>query len=187
MNEVLIACVGNIFRGDDGFGVEVARRLREKVFPDGVRVIDYGICGIDLTYALLDKCDAAILVDATRQAKAPGTLHVMEPEPGISADCSPEELLFSAHDLDPESVLAAVSAMNGRCRRVVLVGCEPADLGDEFDGKMGLTEPVLAAVEEAVTIIPELVRLLRDGELNKPAGVHSTLVSPHVETGGGDV
>ncbi len=162
MSALLIACVGNIFKGDDAFGVEVARRLAGRQLPPDVDLVDFGIRGIDLTYALLDRYDAAVLVDATRQGGAPGTLYVIEPEPGEAAE---GELALTPHDLDPTKVLRMVSAMNGRCRRIVLVGCEPETFGDELEGKMGLSEPVTAAVDEAVYVIEGVV-----ADLLSPAG-----------------
>ncbi len=80
MTSILVACVGNIFNGDDGFGVEVARRLSQAKLPNGVRVIDFGIRGIDLTYALMDGYDAIILVDAAQRGEAPGVVSIVEPE-----------------------------------------------------------------------------------------------------------
>ena len=84
---VLIACIGNIFLGDDGFGVEVARRLANRrlagrrsagpTLPDDVRVVDFGIRGLDLVYALLDGYETAILVDATPRGGEPGTLYLI--------------------------------------------------------------------------------------------------------------
>ena len=81
MTSILVACVGNIFNGDDAFGVEVARRLSQATLPDGARVIDFGIRGIDLTYALMDGYDAVILVDAAQRGEAPGVVSVVEPDP----------------------------------------------------------------------------------------------------------
>jgi hydrogenase maturation protease len=154
MSPLLIACLGNIFKGDDAFGVAVARRFHGRQLPPGVDVVDFDIRGIDLTYALLDRYDAAVLVDATCQNGAPGTIYVIEPEPGEAAA---EELMLAPHDLDPARVLRMVSAMGGRCRRIVLVGCEPQTLGDELQGEIGLSEPVTAAVEEAVGVIEGVV------------------------------
>jgi hydrogenase maturation protease len=165
MSALLIACVGNIFKGDDAFGVEVARRFAGRELPPGVELVDFGIRGIDLTYALLDRYDAAVLVDATRQGGAPGTLYVIEPEPG---DAAPEELLLAPHELDPTKILRMVTAMNGRCRRIVLVGCEPETFGDELEGKMGLSEPVTAAVDEALGIIEGAVADLLAGPIASP-------------------
>src|ERR1700736_5676334 len=86
---ILIACVGNIFLGDDAFGVEVARRLAYHPLPPGVRVIDFGIRGLDLTYALLDGCEGPILVDAAPRGEAPGTLSVIQPDPIDQASLPP--------------------------------------------------------------------------------------------------
>ena len=158
MRGLLIACVGNIFQGDDAFGVEVARRLSERELPAGVDVVDFGIQGIDLMYALLEQYDTAILVDAIQQGSAPGTVHLIEAEMATITDITSDGL--SPRSLNPNLVLRAVTAVNGRCRRVLVVGCEPAELGDEFDGRMGLSPPVAAAVDEAVVLIEELTKAL---------------------------
>jgi hydrogenase maturation protease len=156
MTRVLVACVGNIFQGDDAFGVEVARRLAARPQPAGVRVVDFGIRGIDLTYALMDGPEAVILVDAAARGHAPGTVTLVEPEAPQPADLAPEDILISGHDLDPAKVLRVVSALGGRCGPIVLVACEPADLGGD-DGAMGLSAPVAAAIEPAVAAVEKLI------------------------------
>jgi hydrogenase maturation protease len=163
VSALLIAGIGNIFKGDDAFGIEVARRLAGRELPPGVDLVDFGIRGIDLTYALLDRYDTAVLVDAISRGGAPGTIYVLEPEPGEAAA---EELLLAPHDLDPARVLRMVNAMDGRCRRIVLVGCEPETLGDEIEGRMGLSAPVTAAVDEALQVIEDVVADL----LARPVG-----------------
>ncbi len=87
---ILVAGIGNIFLGDDGFGVEVIRRLSSREFPAEVRVEDFGIRGYDLAYALLDGPDVTILVDAAARGGAPGTIYVIEPDvTGHSCDGRP--------------------------------------------------------------------------------------------------
>jgi hydrogenase maturation protease len=164
MTCILVAGIGNIFKGDDAFGVEVAQRLARRPLPDGVRVVDFGIRGIDLTYALLDGYDAAILIDAAQRGQPPGTVSIIAPE-APPADAEPPEALFiEPHDLDPAKVLRLVSALGGGCRHILLVACEPADLGDEETGAMGLSPPVTAAVEEAVAAVERLI-----AEMLRPA------------------
>jgi hydrogenase maturation protease len=153
---ILVAGIGNIFLGDDGFGVEVIRRLGAREGPPGVRVTDFGIRGYDLAYALLDGHDFTILVDAVGRGGAPGTLFVIEPDvTGHSA--------MDAHAMNPESVLQLARAMGPVRGRIVLVGCEPATLGGE-EGHMGLSDPVLAAVDEAARLIEDLIAKLLRGE-----------------------
>src|ERR1700734_1751902 len=94
---ILIAGIGNIFLGDDAFGSEVARRLAARPMPDGVKVVDFGIRGFDLTYALLDGSDATILVDATPRGGPPGTLYVIEPDPGEAREPEEADLLIQTH------------------------------------------------------------------------------------------
>jgi hydrogenase maturation protease len=151
---ILVAGIGNIFHGDDGFGVAVAQRLLQMPLPQGVKVVDYGIRGIDLTYALMDSPDAVILVDAAARGLAPGTVSLIEPQG--AADTPLASPILSAHDLDPTKVMQLVWALGGACGSVLLVACEPADLGGE-GGRMGLTSAVEAAVECAVARILDLL------------------------------
>jgi len=151
---ILVACIGNIFQGDDAFGVEVAKVLLPRFrSQQHVRVVDFGIRGLDLTYALMDAPDLTILVDAVSRGGDPGTLYTIEPE--LEATGEPG---MDAHAMGPVQVLRAVKSMGGRFGRVLLVGCEPADLGGE-EGRMGLTAPVSAAVEQAAEIIESLIAM----------------------------
>ena len=163
MTRVLVAGVGNIFMGDDGFGVEVVQRLQTRDLPAGVRVVDFGIRGVDLAYALLDGCEAAVLVDTVRRGGAPGDLYVIEPDDTDDQAPAPEDLMISAHDLDPAKVLRFVRVMGGACRRIRLVACEPLTFGGE-DGAMGLSPPVAAAVATAQGLVEDVVRQLLEAE-----------------------
>jgi hydrogenase maturation protease len=156
VTSILVACVGNIFNGDDAFGVEVARRLVRAKLANGVRVIDFGIRGIDLTYALMDGYDVIILVDAAQRGEAPGTVSIVEPEQVDADNASSEDLSLSPHELDPAKVLRLASVLGGNCRRVLLVACEPLALGGE-EGVMGLSAPVAAAVGVAAEAVEELI------------------------------
>ena len=157
MSPILVAGIGNIFKGDDGFGVAVAQRMAARPVPAGVTVKDFGIRGLDLTYALLDGYAAVILVDTARRGEPPGTVYVIEPEASAIADPQPEDLLLSPHELDPVRVLRLAAALGGQCRRVVLVACEPASFGDDEWGAMELTPPVAAAIDIAVDLVKQVV------------------------------
>ena len=152
--KALIACVGNIFLGDDGFGVEVAQSLSKRKLPEGVSVKDYGIRGFDLAYALLDPWDLVIMVDALPRGEAPGTLYVIEPELNGPASA---DTAINPHGMDPVRVLSLAASMGTISAPVLVVGCEPHDFGDELEGRMGLSSPVQAAVEEASDMILDLV------------------------------
>jgi hydrogenase maturation protease len=158
---ILIAGIGNIFFGDDAFGVEVARRLSQRTLPEGVRVIDFGIRGLDLTYALLDPYDAVILVDALPRGNAPGTLYVLEPEIGDVDDSSVADSMVDPHSLDPLKVLRIARSMGGTIERILLVGCEPVPINHDDDFGIEMSTPVLGAIEEAVCMIETLVHRLR--------------------------
>lgn len=164
MSRVLVAGIGNIFKGDDGFGVAVAERLAKAALPPDVRVVDFGIRGLDLVYALLDGYGAAILVDTVQRGEPPGTVYVIEPEPLPADAAEPAEMPLSPHDMDPQKVLRLASLLGGGCRRIVLVGCEPASFGDEEFGAMELSPPVAAAVAHAAGIVEGLARELMDKE-----------------------
>ncbi len=160
---ILVAGVGNIFLGDDAFGVEVAQRLLRRGLPEGVHVVDFGIRGLDLTYALLDGYEAVVLVDATPRGGRPGTLYVLEPPRGAPAEGA-AGIALEAHDMDPSKVLRLVAALGGRVERLLLVGCEPAAVeADEM--RMEMSAPVRAAVEEAVPLVESLVGRLLRGEV----------------------
>jgi hydrogenase maturation protease len=151
---ILIAGIGNIFFGDDAFGVEVARRLAQHQFPDTVRVVDFGIRGLDLTYALLDPYETVILVDAVPRGGIVGTVYVLEPElrqAGVTG------AVFEPHSMDPVKVLRMARELGSTIPCVLLVGCEPTPLASDDDMQMEMSGPVQAAVDEAITVIECLV------------------------------
>ena len=146
---ILIAGIGNIFLGDDGFGSEVARRLAGKSFPDAVRVVDFGIRGFDLAYALMDG-------HATPRGGAPGTIYTIEPDLSELNGLDMQQMMVEPHSMNPVKVLSMVKTMGGEFKRILIVGCEPQTLGPE-EGQLGLSEPVAAAVDEAVRVVESLV------------------------------
>ncbi len=152
---VLVAGVGNIFLGDDGFGVEVVRRLAGRGLPEGVEVVDFGIRGMDLAYALQDDYDLVVFVDATPRGEKPGTVYLIEPE--IEED---GEVALDTHGMDPVKVMKLSRVLGARPTRTLVVGCEPQVIlsGEDYDDMlMQLSEPVLAAVEEAAKLVESLV------------------------------
>lgn len=157
----LVACLGNIFLSDDGFGVEVARRLARYDLPDGVRVTDYGIRGMHLAYDLAEGFDSTILVDATQRGGQPGTVYLIEPDPaspGAAPDGDTSAMmarmsLLNAHGMQPDLVLSLAGTLGADAGRVLVVGCEPATLEDGI----GLSAPVAAAVDDAVRMVTKLV------------------------------
>lgn len=147
---VLVAGVGNVFFGDDGFGVEVVRRLGAMDLP-GVTVTDYGIRGLHLAYDLLEPVDLLIAIDAAPRGGTPGTLYAIEPDLAEETGAPAE-----AHGMTLGTVLATVCMMGGVLPRVIVVGCEPHDTGEH----MGLSAVVAAALEPAVEMVRSL--LLRE-------------------------
>jgi hydrogenase maturation protease len=161
---VLVAGIGNLFLGDDGFGPEVARRMAAadsgEPVPDGVRVVDYGIRGMHLAYDLLDGVGALVLVDALPGEGPAGTLTVLEVGPDDLGDGE-----FDAHGMDPVAVLASLEAMGGRLPPTYVVGCRPADLSEGI----GLSDPVAQAVGDAVVTVRRLVdEIVRGSDAEVP-------------------
>jgi hydrogenase maturation protease len=154
---ILIAGIGNIFLGDDGFGVRVAQELTQSDFPSTVRVVDFGIRGLDLAYALQDGYEATILIDAFPLVQAPGTVYVVEPDLSEPADAMDQGNSVEPHAMNPMNVLRMVNTKEHPLKRVLLVGCEPATFGGD-EGQMGLSAAVEAAVGEAVKVVEKLVR-----------------------------
>jgi hydrogenase maturation protease len=158
---ILVAGIGNIFLGDDAFGVEVVRRLMNRNLSAEARVVDFGIRGLDLAYALQDNYETTILIDAYPHGQTPGTVSVVEPD--LNEITAAPDNLVEAHSMHPLTVLRMAAAMNGPLNRVLLVGCEPQSLGGD-EGYMGLSEPVEGAVEEAVNATEALIKRLLEGE-----------------------
>jgi hydrogenase maturation protease len=148
---VLVAGVGNIFLGDDGFGVAVAHRLSTVDLPAHVRVVDYGVRGMHLAYDLAGSApDLTIIVDATAQGDPPGTVHVIDLVLSSTVD---DSTLVDAHGMQPDVVLGLVRLLGADPGRVLLVGCEPADLAE----RMGLSPAVENAVDTAAHVVTNLI------------------------------
>jgi len=152
---ILVAGIGNIFLGDDGFGVEVVRRLAGRELPEGVEVVDFGIRGMDLAYALQDDYEAVVFVDATPRREKAGTVYLIEPE--IEED---GEVSLDTHGMDPVKVIKLARALGAKPTCTLVVGCEPQVVvsGEDYDDMlMELSEPVRAAVGEAVRLVESMV------------------------------
>src|SRR5215216_3712214 len=152
---VLVAGIGNVFLGDDGFGVQVVGRLSERELPEGVEVVDFGIRGMDLAYALNEDYDLVVFVDATPRGGKPGTVYLIEPE--IEEDGA---VSLDTHGMDPVKVIRLARALGARPARILVVGCEPQVVinGEDYEEMlMELSDPVRAAVEEAAKLVESLV------------------------------
>jgi hydrogenase maturation protease len=158
---ILVAGVGNIFLGDDAFGVEVVKRLAARQLPESVRIVDFGIRGFDLVYALQDGYETTILVDACPQNQPPGTVSVIEPDLN-APETSGQTAIVETHGMNPMNVIRMAKAMNAPLKRFLVVGCEPETLGGD-EGQMGLSGTVEAALDEAVRVIENLVQRILDG------------------------
>jgi hydrogenase maturation protease len=183
---VLVAGIGNVFLGDDGWGVALAARLAARALPRGVEVVDFGIRGMDLAYAIQDDYDAVVFLDATPRGAPPGTLYLIEPE------LDDIEMTVDAHGMDPAKVLALARTLGDasppRARgdappsrtfgasfpctpgtaslpRTLIVGCEPQTRMSAADEQIlaELSEPVRASLDVAVALVEDLLR-----DLTKP-------------------
>ena len=146
---ILVAGIGNIFLGDDGFGSEVIRRVVGQATASDVHVVDYGIRGMHLAYDLLEEWRALVLVDALPNRGAPGTLHVFE----VDHETLSPTAGLEAHSMDPAAVFATLTALGGKAPQTIVIGCEV----ENIDEGMGLSEPVAAAVPGAVAAINDVL------------------------------
>jgi hydrogenase maturation protease len=169
----LVAGVGNIFARDDAFGVEVIRLLADRPPEPGVQIRDFGIRGVHLVYDLLDGCDLFVLVDAAAGGAEPGTVTVLEVEPGtLPADGGDPAAapVIDAHGLTPDEIFALLGSLGGRPGRSLVVACQPADTSPG----MGLSEPVRAALPHAVAAVEEILREHRRAPTPNPSKERST-------------
>ena len=165
---VLVAGIGNIFLGDDAFGVEVVRELARRPWPERVQVLDFGIRSYDLAYALAGGCGAAILVDAMPQGQPPGTVYLLEPD--LAQPGEFEGATADAHNMNPVQVLQMAKSLGGLPGRLYVVGCEPGEW-EPNDGRLGLSGPVQAALPKAMELVRSLVDELLELETRTTAGV----------------
>jgi hydrogenase maturation protease len=166
---ILIAGIGNIFLGDDAFGVEVTRSLAKRELPQSVSVRDFGIRGFDLAYTLLAPWETVILVDALPRGEKPGTLYTIEPDLSELGNPASPDMAMNPHGMDPVRVLNLAASMGAITARILMVGCEPEDFGDELEGRMGLSSTVQHAVEEASDMVEDLLKRVIAGEGLCPA------------------
>jgi hydrogenase maturation protease len=152
-SRVLVAGVGNVFLGDDGFGVRVVERLREVALPDEVDVVDYGIRGVHLAYELLDgRYATLVLVDAVPLSdEPPGTLAVLHLDPRTT---STDHAVVNAHAMSPQIVVETLRGLGGEVPRIVVVGCRPAAVDEGMD----LSPPVQAALDNAAALTARVAR-----------------------------
>jgi hydrogenase maturation protease len=162
-DRILVAGIGNIFLGDDAFGVEVVRALFMRVRTPGVRVVDFGIRSLDLAYALLDPWELVVLVDAVARGEAPGTLFTIQPDLASIHEGARAGIAVDAHTMDPVKVLQLAASMGEIPGRILVLGCEPGDCGGE-EGRMGLTPPVTASIPGAVRMLDDLLQVYGNNE-----------------------
>ena len=160
---ILVAGIGNIFLGDDGWGVEVVRRLAERSLPPEVQVRDFGIRGMDLAFALMDPWDAVIMVDAAARDEPPGTVTLLQ------ADTAAEDVAMDTHGWQPDKVIALARGMGATPAPIYVVACEPETLLPEAseDVLANLSPPASGAVDGAIAMVEELVAsLLTEGAVH---------------------
>jgi hydrogenase maturation protease len=151
---VLIAGIGNVFLGDDAFGLHVVRELQASALPDGVDAIEFGIRGFDLAYALVDGYDAAVLIDLAARGESPGTVSVIDP----ALDELPARAV-EGHGMDPVSVLALARRLGALPGTTLVVTCEPETVPDPDSGEITeeLSEPVRSAIVPAADAVRRLI------------------------------
>ena len=158
LRSILIAGVGNAWLRDDGFGGAVARALSERDLPEGVEVMDAGTGGLDLAYEVMRGYDALVILDVSQQGGDPGTLYVMEPEEESVPGAIEDGELINPHGMDPQTVLRFLKSAGAWPGRVIVVACEPADVGEMG---WGLSDQVADAIERAAALVLDTVEELR--------------------------
>lgn len=152
---ILVAGIGNIFLGDDGFGVEVVKRMAARSWPEGVHLVDFGIRGMDMVYALLNEYDAVIFVDTAPRGQPPGTLSLIEHKMNEEGEVS-----LDTHGMDPVKVLNLARELGAPSRPTYVVACEPflvINAEESPDVLVELSAPVQAAVDPAIQMVSELI------------------------------
>jgi hydrogenase maturation protease len=160
---ILVAGIGNVFFADDGFGVAVAQELQRRELPPGVDVVDFGIRGMDLVFALGEGYDVALFVDAVPRGDQPGSVFLIEPQ----LDEPDEPVMLDAHGMDPVKVLSLAGQLGPVPERILLIGCEPLTgvSSDEEELVGELSDPVRAAVGVAAELVEQTL-----AELLEPSG-----------------
>ncbi|AGB22881.1 hydrogenase maturation protease [Mycobacterium sp. JS623] len=151
-SRILVAGIGNIFLGDDGFGPEVMRHVPQRLAGPRIQLVDYGIRGMHLAYDLLDGCEALVLVDAIPSRGSPGTVHIFEADLESLTAASG----LDAHAMDPGAVFASLNALGGTPPYTVVIGCEAANV----DEGIGLSAEVATAIPAAVRALEDVVARL---------------------------
>lgn len=157
--KILVAGMGNVLRGDDGFGIRVVEILAaSKDIPEGVKVYEAGIGGIGLVQELMSGYAALVLVDAIDNGSEPGSLFVVEPILKIVDELKLHESMVDMHYADPSKVLMLAKALNVCPPKVFLVGCQPEYVDDAVEGlRPSVERAVLLAVKEVQTLVRELL------------------------------
>jgi len=164
---ILVAGIGNIFLADDGFGCEVVRRLAARGLPEGVEVVDFGIRGLDLAYALMEPYEAVVFVDALPKGEEPGTVYLIEPEIEDEGEAA-----IDTHGMDPVKVIRFARAMGAETTKTLVVGCEPKVVlaGENYDDMlMELSDPVSSAVEEAANLVESVIEEINEANSKQKA------------------
>jgi hydrogenase maturation protease len=152
-----------VLRADDGFGVEVARRLEKRELPEGVHVVETGIAGIALVQELQEGWDALIVVDTVDLGRPPGMVMLIDYEvPDVDAMSWSErhDFLADMHLATPERALTLARALGVLPPHLLMVGCQPVDPNAVGES---MSPPVAAAVDVAVTEIVNHVDQLLAG------------------------
>jgi hydrogenase maturation protease len=156
-----VAGIGNIFLGDDGFGVEVVRRMAQQPLPEHVEIVDAGIRGMHLAYQIAEQqYDAVILVDAVPRGNPPGTLYAIEPELTSPSAEAPAD----AHTMTPHLLLAWIGRMGVAPSQIRIVGCEPATL----EASIGLSDAIEGRIDAAIDLVRDVIANI-EGQLRTPS------------------
>ena len=158
---ILVAGVGNVLRGDDAFGVEVANRLLEREAVPNVTVVETGIAGIQLVSDLQDGYDAIIVVDTVDRERPPGTVMTIDYDviDVHALDHNTKyDLLADMHLATPERSLMVARALGVLPPIVKMVGVQPVDVDTMAIGMSDIvTNAIPVTIDEIDRCIASLL------------------------------
>ena len=142
--KVLVACLGNPDRGDDGVGAAVAEKLKNLLPAGASLVIRRG----DMLSLIDDfaHCQALICVDAAAPIDAPGRIHRIDL---TSEELTRELLSASTHGFGFAEAIELARALGQAPQDILVYAIE----GACFDTGAALTPAVMGAAEETAQLV----------------------------------
>ncbi|MDK2828357.1 MAG: hydrogenase maturation protease [Clostridium butyricum] len=81
---IKVIAMGNVLMKDDGIGIEIAKKIEEKLLDKGIKVI-YGETDVQYSISSVQEDDYIIILDAAYYGKAPGEITYLKLDTFISS------------------------------------------------------------------------------------------------------